>query len=320
MSSRSDVEAGPQQAKDEDLIATTGRNISVNERKAALKELLRRRSPQVRSILGRIVADSAAPAELRTTAAVALGREATPDNEDALNRALASQDPSVVAAAADGLARIGGRAAYDALKSRAEPRPGPNRGLGFARTLISYRLGLGAERLAEPPTASLLDLDRGKAASLELREVGPKDFAAARPWLQRELPAIPVAEKASVRFTCGNENLWLVLGEGMDSLRLSGHEERPGRRRLVEGVVLPGRMVRPGVLPHPPTFRRGRRTVRRALHGQARPFRGDRLGGEPRRPRPSRRRTGCGRSGAAGRAWRRRCVGHPRGAVWSIPG
>ena len=254
MSGRSDVEAGPRQVKDEELVATTGRNINVNERTAALKELLRRRSPQVRPMLGRIVTDSEAPTELRTTAALALGREATPANEDALNRALASQDPSVVAAAAGSLGRIGGRAAYDALKATAEPRPGPARGLAFARTLISYRLGLGAERLAEPSTGSFLELDRARAASLELREVGPKDFAAARPWLQRELPAISVAEKGSVRFTCGNEHLWLVLAEGM-----AAGDSSVAKRDRIAAVVLKesacpdGWFVHEYILTHPRT-------------------------------------------------------------------
>jgi HEAT repeats len=253
MSSRSDVEGGPQQLKDEDLLDTAERGKQVHERKAALKELLRRRSPLVRPMLGRLVTDSAAPAELRTTAAVALGREATAANEDALRRALAAEDPAVVSAAAEGLARIGGRAAYDALRKRTEPRPGPTRGLAFARTLIAYRMGLGTERLAEPPTESLLELDRARAVSLPLREVGEQDFAAARPWLERELPAIPVAQKGSVRFTCGNEHLWLVLAEGIigSGGSAAAERDRVAAAVLKESECPDGWFVHEYILTHP---------------------------------------------------------------------
>jgi hypothetical protein len=159
-----------------------------------------------------MVSDPAVPAELKTTVVVALGREATPTNEEALLRALASAEPSVVAAAADGLARIGGRRAFDALaRERTGERPGVARSVAFARTLISYRLGLGEERLAGPSPGTLLELDRERAVSVRLEEVGPDEFHAARPWLDRELPAVPLSPKGSLRFSCRNEHLWLVL-------------------------------------------------------------------------------------------------------------
>ena len=254
MASGSDVEARPEAMGDEDLVAAAVGGAQVQERTAALKELLRRRSPRVRPLLGRMVADTAVPPEVRTTAAIALGREATAENEEALRQALGSQDASVVAAAAASLARIGGRSAFDALsRAGAEPGAGAARSVTFARTLISYRLGLGAERLPDPSPTALLEVDRARAVPLPLEEVGPEDFRAGRRWLERELPAIPVTPRGSVRFSCRGEHLWLVLAEDMVGQgRLPvGERDRVAAAVLKESTCPDGWFVHEYVLTHP---------------------------------------------------------------------
>jgi hypothetical protein len=249
----SDVEAAPESVSDEQLMATVLRGAATPERTAALKTLLRRRSAQVRPILGKIVNDAAAPSELRTTAAVAVGREATTENEESLRLALDDKDPAVVATAADGLARIGGRASLESLAIAGSKMPAAGRAAAFARTLISYRLGLGTDRLPEPPTTALLELDRERAEPVPVEEVAPEAFRAARPWLERELPTIPVSEQGSVRMRCGNEHLWVVLGD--DMVRTGGQAaaqtDRVAAVVLKESSCPGGWYVREYILAHP---------------------------------------------------------------------
>lgn len=216
MPTRSDVEAPRSGMGEEELMRTVVRGAAVHERTAALKELLRRRADGVRPLVAKLLTDPGAPPDLRSTAARALGEEATAANEQALRQALAATEPSVVAAAAASLGRVGGRAAFDALARASTDRlSGAARNVTFARTLISYRLGLAEARLQEPPAAALLEADRNRAAPFRLQGVGPVDFQAARRWLDRELPGVAVADRGSARFTSGNEHLWVVLGEGM---------------------------------------------------------------------------------------------------------
>lgn len=253
MLSQSDVEASPE-ASDDQLMATALRGRDTPERTAALKALLRRRSPQVRPILGKIVTDSASPPELRTTAAAALGREAGAENEQALRAALAGPDASVVATAAESLGRIGGRASLETLaNAAAKAPPGAARSLAFARTLISYRLGVGTDRLAEPPATTIVELDRDRSETLPVESVGAEAFRAARPSLERELPAIAVTDKASVRLVCGHERLWVVLGDGMVQGDAGGAlaTDRVAAVVLKESSCPDGWYVREYILAHP---------------------------------------------------------------------
>ena len=253
MSSRGDVETVAAGATEKALVAAAMRGARLPDRAAALKELLRRGSGQVRPLLGKLATDEGAPAELRTTAVVALGRVATPENESALRSALAATWPSVVAAAAESLGRIGGRASLDALaKVDLGPRPGAARQVAFARTLLSYRLGLGSDRLAEPPAAALLEMDRERAEPLRLEPVGAEAFLAARPSLEHELPALAVAERDSVRFSCGGERLWLVRTEMVDrGDRVLEDTDRVAAIVLKESTCPDGWYVREYILAHP---------------------------------------------------------------------
>jgi hypothetical protein len=52
MVSRGDVEAGPRDVADEDLLVKVEREADLEERKTALKELLRRRSPMLAARVG----------------------------------------------------------------------------------------------------------------------------------------------------------------------------------------------------------------------------------------------------------------------------
>jgi hypothetical protein len=208
---------------DADLIeSATGRRPGL-DRAQAIKELVRRRSPGREPVLAALVRDPKAPEDLRSTAALALGRTLSPGAQDALVAALGATSPLVVRRAAEGLGRIGDRRALDALAKVQVGRDGATaRGLRFARSLISYRLGLASPRLDPPPAADLLALDQAHSLELRFEPVAADAFRLAAESIRDALPAIQISEQGSVRFACRSERLWIVLGAeaaGADGMR-----------------------------------------------------------------------------------------------------
>lgn len=237
MSGYIDEEGLPASLREDELInGVTGRRPDLN-RTLALKELLRRRYPRRAGLLGEVVADRQAPPELRSTAALALGQEASAEGKAALIAALKTEEPLVVRRAAESLGRIGDREALAALAEvRAEPGGATARSLAFARSLISYRLGLGTDRLKPPPAAdALLSVPRERGVALKFEQVAPEAVRAAAPALKEALPAIAIAERGSVRFSCRTEHLWIVVSEDAAGEKGLG---RIAGREAVTAVVL----------------------------------------------------------------------------------
>lgn len=173
-------------------------------RALAAKELARRDPAAATPLLARVVVDDAAPADLRSVAAVALGRQAEVGQEAALGAALAAREPLVVRRAAEALGRIGGREALAALKRTSLPEePAATRALGFAKSLIAYRLGLDEERLTAPPPAPL----RGEGAPLAIAPATEPLKAEVAERLPRELPAVAVRVAAALRVACERQEL-----------------------------------------------------------------------------------------------------------------
>ncbi len=176
----------------------------------ALKELARRRSPGKAEIFAGVLLNEERPAETRAAAAVQLGREAKPANQEALIRALASRDPTVKRRAAESLGRIGDEQGLAALK-RLRPRAGPlRRSVAFAKSLIAYRLGLREQLLEAPDHGLLLPVQRRRALPLEVWQEKPELVKRIAPTLRREVPAIPLAHDSVLGFSCG-ENRFLVI-------------------------------------------------------------------------------------------------------------
>jgi hypothetical protein len=172
------------------------------EPSSALRELLKR-SAASRGLLNELLGDEERPAGLRATAAVALGREAHPETEEALVKALAAEDPSVARRAAEALGKIGSEEALAALK-KARPADEPTRrSIDFASALISARFGLAAERLPDPPQGQEIAVDRSTADQLLPARVGPKQKAAVLAAAEKELPGIPLADQPLVGLECG---------------------------------------------------------------------------------------------------------------------
>ncbi len=221
---------------EEELVAIVAGRRPQQDRSLALKEFLRRRSPRIGPVLRDLVVDRAAPAELRGAAAMALGARRDPESEQSLIEALATTEPVIVRRASEALGRVGGEQALAALKRvRAESGGGTGRSVAFAQALIGYRLGLTQERLPSPPPDELLTVARERAVPLEFKAVTQAAIRAARPVLEELLPAIAVSEKGSIRFTCRNEHLWIVVPKEVAGERVT---VQLGKRSAVAAVVL----------------------------------------------------------------------------------
>ena len=177
----------------------------------ALKELIRRRSRKRTTILMRVVIDDGQPADLRATAAVELGKERRKGHQEALVAALGSKDPAVVRRSAEALGRIGDAAALDALASVRLRGGAVRRSVDFAKTLISYRLGLESHRLQPPSEARRMHLDRRRAVPLEISTPRARELESIIPALRRELPAIPVSPEGVLGFSCGADRFLVVF-------------------------------------------------------------------------------------------------------------
>lgn len=228
-----DVERMPAEVSEGELIeALTGRSQRFR-RVEALKELRLREFPGKTEVLGTAVLDRAAPVELRAAAAVALGEEATPENQDFLASALADESPDVIRRAAQGLGRIGDRRALEELESVKRPLPPPaQRAVSFAKALISYRLSLGQDRLV-PDAGETLKVSRAVPVTIKLAD--PELPQRIERQLRRELPAIPVSIESALQVTCAGEELLLLPTR---QLHGTTDPEQFRRRNLVVAAVL----------------------------------------------------------------------------------
>jgi hypothetical protein len=199
----------------------------------ALKELARRRTARASAVLAGVVGDARRPADLRATAAVQLGKDARPANQEALIAALPAADPQLTRRVAEALGRIGDERALEALKPLRPRDPTARRSVAFAKTLISYRLGLKEYRLTPPDPGELLPVQRARAVPLVARQEGAELLKRIAPTLRRELPAIRTLTRGALAFDCGDARFLVVLNRDV---------ERPlpelTTRNTLAGVVL----------------------------------------------------------------------------------
>jgi hypothetical protein len=198
-------------SEDELIERVHAQSLTPTERAEALKQLVRRRSPRETQVLTAIVGERKAPRELRSTAAVVLGKRAAPEHQRALISALYEDDRDVVRRAAEALGRIGDREALSWIeKLPYEPAGAAGRAVSFARSLISYRLGLGSHRL-KPPPERVLPIHPDRRTQLRMSPASPEKVRKREPSLRRELPGIDVDLESAIEMTCaGNDYLALL--------------------------------------------------------------------------------------------------------------
>lgn len=236
MNSRIDSEGLGGLVSESELVSMAVGHRAAADRLRALKTLVRLQSATATPVLQQILADRQAPAELRGTAALALGRTVDPDSIGTLVEALDGGDPPVIRRVAEVLGRIGDARALAALQRLERGRDAAtDRAVRFARTLIAYRLGVDAERLASPASHAMLPLGGAPSASLVFEPLAAAALRKAMPRIREILPAVPVSAKAGLTFQCGGEHLALVVADADGNERLS---DRLRRRQAVAAVLL----------------------------------------------------------------------------------
>ncbi len=151
-------EFGSIEISDEDLAAQVLGKVTDAYRTEALQELIRRHAPQVPWLLAHLARDRKAETTLRAMAVTALGAIA-PDSETrrSLIAALKVGDLAVVRRAAEVLGRVGDAKALNALSAvKVQRNTAAARAVSTARHLITYRLGLDAALLPDPPKKAVL--------------------------------------------------------------------------------------------------------------------------------------------------------------------
>lgn len=213
-------------ASDEELVASLGARRPEAERAAALRILAGRGIKKAAPVLRRIARSAASIASLRAAASIALGRDADRANQTALIAALKAPEDEVARRAAEALGRIGDRKALSALRAGAVPRqPAAARAHGFARSLISYRLGLNSDllvaRIPPQPLGAEEVVEAGPINAEILRQISTR--------LPEEAPAIRLAPAGGVALRCERNEFLILPSEAPGDIR---------RTNAVVGVVL----------------------------------------------------------------------------------
>jgi len=211
MSNDHDIARAPESIGEEELVAAIQDDRQAMDPLVALKELVHRKSARVTPVLSAVVAEPRFPTDMRTAAAVELGKEVRPEHQRALIAGLRAGEPRVVRRTAEALGRIGDHEALEALQTLPLPSdPVAVRSITFARSLIAYRLGLGTQPIQPPQPADVLNLGETKAATLRPAPINDDLMKRIAPRLRTELPAIPVALQRGIRLTCAG-NAFVLL-------------------------------------------------------------------------------------------------------------
>ena len=227
MTHEPDIEAVPTDIDDERAVrALEGRDAEIPPR-MALRLLAQRQSRTAIAALAQFAQTPDVASELRVDATRNLGRAPGRNRQDALVRLLRDRDPAVVAAAAESLGLIGDVRALSALEALAPIGNDPvGRKIRWARTLMSYRLGVGSH-LITPPAESDLVTAGPQAAQIEWRAAASDLAVKATRDVARDLPTLSLRVEQGLLLTCFGIDLLLVPTEHLlDSDRLRALDQR----------------------------------------------------------------------------------------------
>ena len=198
----------------------------------AARELLERNASA--SVLARLVNDPSKSLAVRARAAETLGKAEGPRSRAALASALESGHPRLVRQAAYSLGRVGIAADRDVLSPPATEGAQTSRVMGFARSLISYRLGLGTD-LLEPPRR-LSRIVTSKARSID---AAPVTSARVRAAIDSTTAGpVPLTSHGALHVTCDGIETIVALAR---DLRHEGGSSMLARNRVVGTVLRPVR-------------------------------------------------------------------------------
>jgi len=232
-----DVDQIPESVGEQELLeALEGRQPQIRPVEA-LKELQRRESPRLGLLLPRAIGDKRLPVEIRTAAAVELGKEDRAENRQALAAAIDPKDGETLKHIARSLGQIGDEASLRTLETVEIPRDHPAwRSLSFARTLIAYRYGLEAHTLEPIPAGQVLEFHCEHPNPVESKAIGPKELKGMLPALQRLLPTISISDLGAIHLDCHGVEYLLVFNR--EIVQKAKTATDVGRRKGVVGALL----------------------------------------------------------------------------------
>jgi hypothetical protein len=207
-------ELGSIEISDEDLAAHVLGEVTDSYRTEALKELIRRHASQLPRLLAQIAGDRKTESTLRVMAVTALGTMAErSETLKSLITALKADDPAVVRRAAEVLGRVGDAEALKALSAvkvqKRKQYTSAARAVSTARRLITYRLGLDAAVLPDPPREAFLTPSKD-AKAVPHQTVKTSLAKALLSDLNMRQPGIEIASGGVVQVLCARSCLWLA--------------------------------------------------------------------------------------------------------------
>ncbi len=210
-----DQEELPIEISERDLIAAVSGLRPELNRVSALKTLLIRGTTEKAWLLRKTITDRAAADDVRSIAAIELGRDAKSENEKVLLDALQTRlNETVLRRVAQSLGRVGSAKSFEALQKVKTKTGGKATGsVEFAKTLLSYRFGLRKNLLQTPSSKDILKFDRKKSVGFEFKKVKAKELEGSFEEVQHTIPAIRISSQTAYKFRCLKKELWLVINE-----------------------------------------------------------------------------------------------------------
>lgn len=216
--------------------AINARGAKAEDAVEAFKELRRRGGPAVSEIARTKVAAKSAPIALRTASAVALGTEASSENEAALIKALDPTAPVLIKSVAQSLGRIGDKAALKKLEAMPLPEAASDaRAISFAKSLISYRLRLSAHQIKPAAPSKRLVPGASDTETLAVTALKPTSVDVVSADLRRHAPGITLTNKGALQFKCRNSHFMIVMTRAFED---AGDMANFGRQSGVLAIVL----------------------------------------------------------------------------------
>lgn len=198
----------PLDHRDDDELATLATRSRGDVAKQSLAILLDRDAPAAPELAAELISGHAEP-QVRSLAAVALGRLAGPTATSALLAAVNDADSIVLRRVAQSLVRVGDAAALAPLARVQPPLDTPaGRDVLAARMLIGYRHGV-PDVLAQPGVQTDYGRRRGEPITLGGRGRLPKTTVVES--IARELPLFTVRPDSVQLFTCSGVRGALVI-------------------------------------------------------------------------------------------------------------
>lgn len=226
----------PQNMSEAELRSALADRKNIGQARLAFKALSQRHSRLALEEAKSILKDNKAPNELRSIAAVELGRHTDAASEEVLISAVSDAPPELLKHVARSLGQTGGPEALERLEKVTAPDRSPAAlALQFAKTLISYRIGSNAYLLEPGKETEALTPEKTERTNLEFGRFGKEEFEAALPSIRRQLPAMTVDAESGLRFMCGGSQHLVLLNE---QAARTGSADIVRKRPMIVGAIL----------------------------------------------------------------------------------